>query len=628
MFYVGFYHFLIYRRQKDNRENLTFSLSCFSVGLYAVFCAGLYNASSPEVGVEWQRLQVITLDVLAVVLLWFIADYTGHTNRKIVMGFTVYYALAALAGLLIRSDLTWTSVASIKEIRLPFGYDIIYNEMKPGVLNDINSIMGLIYFIYILTVSLKFYRSGYKEKGMPLLAAMIILFAGLMNDTLMSSGIYDFIYILEYSYIGIILVFTFVLTNNVIKAGEIKIALHKSEERYRLIAENVADVIWTTDMNYRFTYISPSVYQQRGFTIAEAMEQSLDEVVLPDSFEKIMNLYGKKLVLIEAGDPEGWKPAIFETEQYCKDGTTIWSSNNARILPGPDKQPISILGITRDISDLKRSQEIMVQSEKMMSVGGLAAGMAHEINNPLAGMMQSAEVISMRLGGDMNLTANLKAAEEAGTTMEAIKSFMAARSIPRMIDAINESGRRVAEIVDNMLSFARKSDARVSSHNLTELMDKTLKLAATDYDLKKQYDFKNIEIIKEYEDNLPMVPCEGAKIQQVLLNILRNGSQAMQGNSGRIVDYKPKFILRLLKETGTNMLRIEIEDNGPGMDEATRKRIFEPFFTTKPAGVGTGLGLSVSYFIITENHGGTMDVISEPGKGATFIICLPLENNE
>jgi signal transduction histidine kinase len=234
-------------------------------------------------------------------------------------------------------------------------------------------------------------------------------------------------------------------------------------------------------------------------------------------------------------------------------------------------------------------------------------------------MMQSAEVMSMRLGGDMNLPANLKAAEEAGTTMEAIKSFMEARSIPRMINAINESGRRVTAIVDNMLSFARKSDAQVSSHDLSDLMDKTLELARTDYDLKKQYDFKQIKIHKEYEENLPLVPCEGAKIQQVLLNILRNGAQAMHAAETK----NPQFIVRTQFKKEKELLIIEIEDNGPGMDEETCKRVFEPFYTTKPVGVGTGLGLSVAYFIITENHRGELAVESRPGSGAKFIIRLP-----
>jgi PAS domain S-box-containing protein len=281
-----------------------------------------------------------------------------------------------------------------------------------------------------------------------------------------------------------------------------------------------------------------------------------------------------------------------------------------------------------DVTERVRLEEMMVQSEKMLSVGGLAAGMAHEINNPLAGMMQTASVMANRMGDNINMPANLKAAAAAGTTMEAIHSFMEARDIPQMIATINESGRRVAEIVDNMLSFARKSDGLVSSHNLDALIDRILELAATDYDLKKQYDFKAIKIQKEYEDNLPMVPCEGAKIQQVLLNILINGAQAMQENIGKKNQKQSRFILRLSHDVKINMLCMEIEDNGPGMSEDIRKRVFEPFFTTKGVGIGTGLGLSVSYFIITENHGGKMSVESTLGTGAKFIIHLPLEGRK
>ena len=276
-----------------------------------------------------------------------------------------------------------------------------------------------------------------------------------------------------------------------------------------------------------------------------------------------------------------------------------------------------------DITEKVQLEEMMVQSEKMLSVGGLAAGMAHEINNPLAGMMQTANVMEMRLK-DLDMAANTRVADEIGVSLAHIRAFMEKRGVFRMLNAINESGARVAEIVDNMLSFARKADANFSSYEPARLMEQILELAATDYDLKKQYDFKEIEIVKEYEDHLPMLPCEGGKIQQVLLNILRNGAQAMQENhrEGR---QPPRFVLRLAHEKDAGMLRMEIQDNGPGMDKAIQKRVFEPFFTTKPPGVGTGLGLSVSYFIVAENHGGTMDVASAPGKGACFFIRLPLD---
>lgn len=286
-----------------------------------------------------------------------------------------------------------------------------------------------------------------------------------------------------------------------------------------------------------------------------------------------------------------------------------------------------------DVTEHVRLEEIMVQNEKMLSVGGLAAGMAHEINNPLAGMIQNSEVLRNRLTGDIE--ANHTAAKEAGTTMEAIRRFMELRKIPLMLERIRESGSRAAEIVRNMLSFARKSESSRSSHDMSKLLEKSVDLASNDYNLKKHFDFRSIKILREYEADLPPIPCEPGKMQQVFLNILRNGAEAMAeksyGNGPDISDKEekrtPRFVLRVKAERNARQvkrIRVEIEDNGPGMPEEVRKRVFEPFFTTKATDRGTGLGMSVSYFIITENHGGEMYVESEPGEGSRFIIILPL----
>lgn len=275
-----------------------------------------------------------------------------------------------------------------------------------------------------------------------------------------------------------------------------------------------------------------------------------------------------------------------------------------------------------DVTDRVRIEDMMVQSEKMLSVGGLAAGMAHEINNPLAGILQNVQVLRNRLAG--NIPKNIDTAIECGIEFEALERYMQKRGLPPMIDAVIESGTRAARIVDNMLSFSRRSGSSLKRHSLPELLDKTVELASNDYDLKKKYDFRQIEIRREYEKGLPQITCEGSQLQQVFLNILKNGAQAM---ASHIPSGKPPLLtLRIRRNRGH--LDIEIEDNGPGMDDATRKRAFEPFFTTKRVGVGTGLGLSVSYFIITENHNGSMTVDSKPDKGARFTITLPLEPDE
>jgi len=145
---------------------------------------------------------------------------------------------------------------------------------------------------------------------------------------------------------------------------KIESALQKSEETYRLIAENVADVIWTMDMNFNFTYVSPSIYQLRGYTVEEAMQQSIEEAILPDSLEKVIHFFNEKLSLIESGDEAGFKPVYFETRQPCKDGSVIHTGNFARILPGTDKKAASMLGVTRDITKQKQTEEALRESEQ------------------------------------------------------------------------------------------------------------------------------------------------------------------------------------------------------------------------------------------------------------------------
>jgi PAS domain S-box-containing protein len=270
-----------------------------------------------------------------------------------------------------------------------------------------------------------------------------------------------------------------------------------------------------------------------------------------------------------------------------------------------------------DITERVRMEEMMMQTEKMMSVGGLAAGMAHEINNPLGGILQGLQNIQRRFSPE--LKANLEAAHKLNVDLGKVQAYMENRQILHFMEEMANAGKRASDIVTNMLQFSRKAELTLSPEEINELVDKTLDLAAVDYDLKKKYDFRQIEIIRDYDPNLPAAPCIASEIQQVLLNLLRNAAQALQHQK------EPKATPRIIARTRAHehAITIEIEDNGPGMEEAVRARIFEPFFTTRPVGEGTGLGLSVSYFIIHDEHGGQMDVISRPGEGATFTITLP-----
>jgi PAS domain S-box-containing protein len=275
----------------------------------------------------------------------------------------------------------------------------------------------------------------------------------------------------------------------------------------------------------------------------------------------------------------------------------------------------SVLRI-EDVTERARIQELIVQTEKMISIGGLAAGMAHEINNPLGIITQAAHNIERRIS--LELHANRKVSEELGLNLEGIRAYFDKRQISDAIASIRTASSRAAKIVANMLQFSRRAGTAMEFTSLAQIIDQALELAASDYDLKKKYDFRSIEIIKDYQDT-PQVPIVSVEIEQVILNLLKNAAQAMIANPS---DRRPRISFRLRCED--RYVVLELEDNGPGMTEDIRLRVFEPFFTTKEPRVGTGLGLSVSYMIVTQNHKGLMEVQSTPGRGTVFKVSLPI----
>ena len=273
-----------------------------------------------------------------------------------------------------------------------------------------------------------------------------------------------------------------------------------------------------------------------------------------------------------------------------------------------------------DVTERVRIQELIVQTEKMMSLGGLAAGMAHEINNPLGIITQAAQNIERRIS--LELPANRKVSEELDLDLEGIRAYLDKRQISDFLASIRTASSRAATIIDNILQFSRRSDMTPRPASISQVVDQALELAASDYDLKKKYDFKSIDIVKEYQD-IPAVTMIPVEIEQVILNLLKNAAQAMTANPP---DRKPGITFRIGRDDRYAVL--EVEDNGPGMTEDIRRRVFEPFFTTKEPGVGTGLGLSVSYMIVTQNHKGLMEVQSTQGVGTVFKVKLPIGGNE
>ncbi|EAT10775.1 HAMP domain-containing protein [Bermanella marisrubri] len=275
-----------------------------------------------------------------------------------------------------------------------------------------------------------------------------------------------------------------------------------------------------------------------------------------------------------------------------------------------------------DVTERTQMENMMVQSEKMMSLGGLAAGMAHEINNPLGAIVQTVQNIKRRL--NPAISRNQEVANELELELDQVVSYIQAREIFDFLENIYSAGERAATIVSNMLQFSRQSSKSLQAQDIHSILNRSISIARNEYRLSEGYDFQSINLKQNYDLTLPTVPCISSELEQVILNLLKNAAQALQEYSKQQPDsWQGEITLSTWRDDDSAY--ISVEDNGPGMDDDTCKHIFEPFFTTKEVGMGTGLGLSVSFFIITTHHKGQMHVQSSIGKGTKFSLQLPIK---
>ena len=275
------------------------------------------------------------------------------------------------------------------------------------------------------------------------------------------------------------------------------------------------------------------------------------------------------------------------------DNTAVWVEVTARADSSAEEGGIRIEALVRDVSERKKlddeTRDIyhqLLQAEKMAALGQTISGVAHELNNPLATILTWAERLSQR------------------TNLE--------ESMRRGLGTILSESERAARIVRNLLTFARKRPTTRALVDINQVVRETLALRAYEQRVN------NIAVIDALAAGLPQIFADGHQIQQVLLNLIINGEQAMLQTNGRGV-----LVVRTWHDADQESVIAEINDDGPGIAEEVQPKIFDPFFTTKEVGKGTGLGLTVAYAIVQE-HGGRIRLESRPGSGASFYVELPI----
>lgn len=383
-------------------------------------------------------------------------------------------------------------------------------------------------------------------------------------------------------------------TGQVIYSAGAEVALRDSEEKFRVIASSAHDAIAMTDQNGDVIFWNNAAERIFGHKQAEVIGRNIHEILAPaQKIESFRSLFNE----LKAGDPEQNIGKKIELEVKHKNGGIIPVEISLSTMM--IKQKRYYVKIIRDISELQKSKAQLIQSEKLAAIGTLAAGVAHEINNPI-GYINS------------NLNTLLKYSCKVKLFLEQLADNDQARGMTEMLkdcgDAITESlegTSRVKKIVTDLKSFSRLDKTEKEYADLNAGLESTLNIVWNELKYR-------CKVEKELGE-LPEVYCIPNQLNQVFMNLLINAGQAISHDHG---------LIKIKSWADEQNVYVSVKDNGCGILAENVNKIFEAFFTTKELGKGTGLGLSLAFDII-KKHGGTIDVQSTVGEGTEFIICLP-----
>jgi PAS domain S-box-containing protein len=357
---------------------------------------------------------------------------------------------------------------------------------------------------------------------------------------------------------------------------EIERRLYKEQEFARRLVDSFPDLILVLDTEARYTFVSPRCREVLGYEHQETREMKLGGRTHPEDLPRLMSLFSDMIkrkqnfaslevrVRHKSGE---WRKILFNFSPLLDEG----GKSEGVVLSG------------RDVTDLKRLEEQLIQAEKLAAMGQMLAGVAHELNNPLTAILGVTELVREREGLD--------------------------DSMKRQLDLTHRQARRAARIVQNLLEFSRPASPQRKSIDLSTIIERTLQLH--EHSLRRN----RVEVDFTPRTDLPLVVGDANQLIQVFLNLISNAEQAIREvrESGRIQ-------VRLSSVSGNVIATVQ--DDGVGISPEAMPRLFDPFYTTKRPGGGTGLGLSICLSIVRE-HGGTIQAESLPGGGSAFRVYLP-----
>jgi PAS domain S-box-containing protein len=348
--------------------------------------------------------------------------------------------------------------------------------------------------------------------------------------------------------------------------------------RFYNVAENTVNPLQITDLTGRMIYVNPAFVQTSGYSKEELLGRN------PSVFGSGKN--SKKFWRHMWDTINSGKVWVGEVENKRKDGEPFYTQLLISPILDPEGKIWGFFGIHRDLSEKRMFEKQLIHTQKMESIGTLAAGIAHEVGNPLASISALVQVVLRTTEDDF---------------------------VKDKLGLVRSQVTRISKIIRDLVDFSRPSDYELQVMNINESIKEAVEI------VKVGARAKDVDFIMELEQDIPLLPLISDQIQQVFINILINAVDSMSEDQ----NISKKKRIRVNTHLDTDKIILKFTDNGPGIEEQNFSKIFEPFYTTKKPGKGTGLGLWVSYGII-KSFQGNIEVESKPGEFTTFKISLPI----
>jgi two-component system, NtrC family, sensor kinase len=371
-------------------------------------------------------------------------------------------------------------------------------------------------------------------------------------------------------------------------------------QRLKYLVDNTPAIIYSTvpSGDFKMTFVSANALNVLGYQPADMVADPnfWFDHIHPDDAPHIFSSLAQIFT-------EGEK--AYEYRFRTADGRYLWMHDQLRLIRDEHGAPLEVIGSLTDITDRKQMEESLLQAQNMASIGQLAAGVAHEINNPVGFVTSNIGTLKSYADTLFELVEHSTTAEQRSKADFEFMKEDAEALLRESMDGL----RRVRDIVQALKDFSEAGDSQWQQTDLHQGLESTLDALENELRSKAK--------VERHYGKLPLVRGLPGQLNQVFRNIVLNAIQAIPGQG----------IIRIVTSADREAVHVRIQDNGVGIAPENLGRIFDPFFTTKPVGSGTGLGLYLAYGAVNK-HGGRINVISEPGKGSAFTVVLPLHPAE